>query len=122
MNQTVANWIALAQYDLKSAAVLLAGGQYLTVAFELQQAVEKLLKGIYLKNTGKEAPYIHHLARLMDLAGVTPLLTNAQRTVIVKLSEYYQEVRYSEEIEMMVQHLTKENTEAIFTETIELCN
>lgn len=59
--KVVKNWIALADYDLKTAEVMFKGGRYVYVAFTCQQAVEKLLKAIYVKEKKQTPPYIHNL-------------------------------------------------------------
>ena len=54
-------WLEAAQYDLESARVMMNGGRYMYVAFMSQQAVEKLIKGIYTLYTDKEPPMIHNI-------------------------------------------------------------
>lgn len=54
-------WLEAAKYDLESARVMLNGGRYMYVAFMSQQAIEKLVKGIYTLYTDNEAPMIHNI-------------------------------------------------------------
>lgn len=54
-------WLEAAKYDLESARVMLRGGKYMYVAFMSQQAIEKLVKGIYTLYTDNEAPMIHNI-------------------------------------------------------------
>lgn len=54
-------WLEAAQYDLESAKVMMDGGRYMYVAFMSQQAIEKLVKGIYTLYTGNEAPMVHNI-------------------------------------------------------------
>lgn len=57
-------WLEAAKYDLESARIMLNGGRYMYVAFMSQQAIEKLVKGIYTLYTDKEAPMIHNIWRI----------------------------------------------------------
>jgi HEPN domain-containing protein len=54
-------WLEAARYDLESARVMLNGGRYMYVAFMSQQAIEKLVKGIYTLYTDDDAPMIHNI-------------------------------------------------------------
>lgn len=57
------NWILLAEYDLESAEVLFKAKKYLTMAFSCQQAIEKILKAIYVKEKSETPPYTHNLIK-----------------------------------------------------------
>ena len=88
------SWFARGDVDLRSAEVLLAAGEaFPVVAFHIQQAAEKYLKG-YLLARGWEMRRIHDLellvqeaiSRYPDFAG---FLSPCQR-----ITEYYLESRY----------------------------
>jgi HEPN domain-containing protein len=40
-------WLDIAQYDLETASAMFDSGRWLYVVFMCQQAVEKLVKGLY---------------------------------------------------------------------------
>ena len=44
MNEKTRYWLEVAEYDLETARVVLAGKRYLYVGFMCHQAVEKALK------------------------------------------------------------------------------
>jgi HEPN domain-containing protein len=41
-------WLDIANYDLETASAMLAGSRWLYVVFMCQQAIEKLVKGLYI--------------------------------------------------------------------------
>lgn len=49
-------WVLLSEYDIETADVLIAGKRWLYVAYVCEQAVERLLKGMYVLYTKKEVP------------------------------------------------------------------
>ncbi len=50
------HWEDIAQYDLDTAEAMLQSGRYLYVTFMCQQAVEKLVKGLYVWYLDQEPP------------------------------------------------------------------
>jgi HEPN domain-containing protein len=59
-------WAMLADYDLDTAKVLMAGERWAYVAYVCQQALERQLKGMYVYYVGKEAPKSHNLPFLFE--------------------------------------------------------
>jgi HEPN domain-containing protein len=55
------HWKEFASYDLESAKAMLMSGRYLYVVFMCQQAIEKIVKGIYVLYKGEEAPRTHNI-------------------------------------------------------------
>jgi hypothetical protein len=47
-NEKYAYWEDIAEYDLKTAEAMYQSGRYLYVVFMCQQAIEKLVKGLYV--------------------------------------------------------------------------
>lgn len=88
------DWFAQGDLDLKAAEILLdQGGPLSVVAFHIQQAVEKYLKG-FLLSTGWTLRRIHDLELLLQEAlsrdaDFAPFLPFCQRA-----TEYYIETRY----------------------------
>ncbi len=88
------DWFAQGDLDLKAADILLAqGGPLPVVAFHIQQAVEKHLKG-FLLSTGWALRRVHDLELLLQEAiardgDFAPFLPFCQRA-----TEYYIETRY----------------------------
>ncbi|GIK73037.1 MAG: hypothetical protein BroJett021_20250 [Chloroflexota bacterium] len=88
------DWLNLADMDAQAATILLAeDGPLMIVAFHLQQAMEKSLKG-YLLATGWQLRRLHDLELLINEAtrrdvGFAEFLEPSQR-----ITEYYIESRY----------------------------
>ena len=55
-------WEEYAKYDLDMAGVMFETGRYLYSVFMCQQAVEKIVKGIYVLYTGEEPAKTHNIA------------------------------------------------------------
>jgi len=88
------DWFAHGDLDLQAAEILLAqGGPLAMVAFHLQQAAEKYLKG-YLLSTGWALRRIHDLEVLVQEA----IAHDADFATFVapcqRITEYYIEARY----------------------------
>ncbi len=57
-------WLEYAEADRRSAYNAMRAADYRDVAFHCQQAVEKLLKAVIVRQTGCRPPYLHNLWRL----------------------------------------------------------
>lgn len=101
MNEDVQRWMSLSDYDLATAEALLEAGRYLYVVFCCQQAVEKRLKGVVVKTIGRMPPRTHDLLRLVGLANLD--LDEEQELFLRRLTNYYIETRYPEEVDELAQ-------------------
>ena len=115
--KVVQNWITLAEYDLKTAEAMLQAQRYLYVAFTCQQAIEKLLKALYVKEKDQTPTYTHNLLRLADALTIAAKLDEEKNRFLETLNSYYVESRYTEEIAELSQFLNQENAQNIFTTT-----
>ncbi|OIO35141.1 MAG: hypothetical protein AUJ74_07575 [Candidatus Omnitrophica bacterium CG1_02_44_16] len=115
--EDVLYWIKLSDYDIDTAEAMLRTGRYVYVLFCCQQAVEKLLKSIVVKVMNIFPPKSHDLIRLADLAKVG--LSDEQGLFFEKLTNYYIETRYPEEMKELSQKVTKELAIRYFKETQE---
>ncbi len=85
-------WLRLADSDIISAEALHRVGQELHCLFFLQQAVEKTLKVLLLKQTAAAPPRIHNLRKLAERGSL--VLTAEQGLLLENLSRFYLEARY----------------------------
>ena len=103
-----ADWFAQGDMDVRAADILLAqDGPLPVVAFHVQQAVEKYLKG-FLISTGWPLRRIHDVEVLVQEAiardaDFAPFLAPCQR-----ITEYYIETRYPLGIHTLLQPETVE--------------
>ena len=89
MREEVHNWMKQAENDLTAAKNSIISKDYYVSAFMSQQAVEKILKALVLKDK-KELIKTHSILRLAKLM-------NLPRELLVKISKLepiYQETRY----------------------------
>ena len=118
MIEDIKYWIELSEYDLETAAAMLAAGRYLYVLFMCQQALEKMLKGHVLKITREFPPRIHNLVRLMELAGLKP--GDEKERFLEKLNYYYIESRYPEEKKSISVEINKKLAKEYLDKTREI--
>jgi HEPN domain-containing protein len=93
-------WLDIAEYDLESADTMFEGGRWLYVVFMCQQAIEKLVKGLYILYVDDDVPRLHNindiLSRFSDKLPFT--ISEDQRIFFDRLSRYYLNNRYPEYI------------------------
>jgi len=62
-------WLRYAENDRQAARHLLEAGDYETCAFHCQQAVEKLLKAVIIRQTGQRPRHTHEMNALLEQLG-----------------------------------------------------
>ncbi|MEW5693672.1 MAG: HEPN domain-containing protein [Candidatus Hydrogenedentota bacterium] len=113
----VKNWMIIAEYDLKTAKHMYKSRRYLYVAFTCQQAIEKILKAIYVKENNKTPPYTHNLIKLINLTSIASMIKESELTFVELLNSYYLESRYTETIKELFKSLTKKRSFEILRKT-----
>lgn len=103
--QDILEWIKLSDYDLETARAMQKTGRYLYVLFCCQQAIEKRLKAALINITDEFPPKTHDLIKLIELTKIA--LTAEQRLFLRKLTAYYIETRYPEEVKELSKKVTK---------------
>lgn len=110
-------WLSISEYDLQTAKAMLSAGRYLYVAFMSQQAIEKLLKSIYVQNIKELPPRTHNLLYLVDKLGLD--ITEEHRKIFSQLNQYYLESRYPGERVRFAKEMNKIQAEGIYNCTEE---
>lgn len=105
MRKDVDYWINLSKYDIKTADVMFKGRRYLYVLFICQQAAEKMLKALVTMNTNQFPPKTHDLLKLAELSKID--IDETKKEFLAKLSFYYIETRYPEEISKLSKDINK---------------
>lgn len=59
-------WLDITEYDLETAIANYKSGRYLYVVFMCQQAIEKMVKGLYILYTDEEPARTHNIARIFN--------------------------------------------------------
>lgn len=86
-------WLRYAENDRSAAQHILAYGDYENCAFHCQQAVEKLLKAIIVKQTGQRPPHVHDLLTLLRKIKGLQITEDLERA-IGRIDAYYVGSRY----------------------------
>ena len=95
MKEKTLEWIALAEEDLGAAGLMLREGLYRACIFHCQQAIEKLLKAIWVESAAAGyPPREHNLTLLAEMADVE--LSKEQASFFDALSKQYMPARYAD--------------------------
>jgi HEPN domain-containing protein len=108
-------WFTMADYDLKTAQVMLDGGRYLYVGFMCHQVIEKALKGLYVKQHNRIPPYTHNLLTLC--ADLNLVLTEEHQNFFIKLNPLNIEARYPEMKEKLGKAINKKKAYVLLEKT-----
>ncbi|MDR1328667.1 MAG: HEPN domain-containing protein [Oscillospiraceae bacterium] len=114
-------WLEIAQYDLESADVMFGGGRWLYVLFMCQQAIEKLVKGLYTVYLGEIPPKTHNIALLVKrVAYKFPEVISDEHTALFDtLSKYYLNNRYPDYMSKLSEQTDKSETERVLIKSKE---
>lgn len=66
--KVIKQWLYRAKRDMRAAKILFEGKSYPQCLFWCHLVIEKMLKALVIRKTGKQAPYIHDLQRLYHFA------------------------------------------------------
>ena len=88
----VQRWKQSALDDLVTARDNFKLGHYDWSLYMGQLAIEKLLKGLYVKNNNETPPYIHELNKLAERSGLS--LDDEQASDFAEISSYHVKARY----------------------------
>ncbi len=114
-------WIETAEYDLETARTMQRGSRWLYVGYMCHQAVEKMLKAVYVKKKSKIPPYSHNLKELIDKSVIEKELTPEQMDLIAELTPLNIEARYPAYREKLHGMLDEKKGETIIKRTEALC-
>jgi HEPN domain-containing protein len=115
MQKSVQEWLGISEYDLETASAMLKAGRYLYVAFMCQQAIEKLLKAIYVYSKSKLPDRTHNLLYLIDILNID--IKNSDRELLSKLNQFYLESRYPGERLELANEMDRDKAEDFLIKT-----
>ena len=78
MNDRVAYWVDIADYDFDTAKALMESKRYLYVAFMCHQVIEKMLKAYWSKVLDTPPLKIHTLSKLAEKAALLEQMSEEQ--------------------------------------------
>lgn len=111
-------WLDIADYDIQTAKAMQKSRRYLYVVFMCQQALEKIIKALYIDTFNEEPPRSHNLSFIFKKLSVE--ITEERLNLLNKLSAFYITNRYPEYKQMLSTLLDKNQTREYFTKTEEV--
>ena len=118
-----AYWLEYAKADLDTADFMAKAGRQLYVTFMCQQAIEKLVNGLYgLYLDFDNIPRIHNITRLInDFAEMLPQSVSREYYDLFNmLSDYYLNSRYPEYVENLSSKTVEGNSIKIVAKSKEV--
>jgi len=114
-------WLDIAEYDLESAETMFKGHRWLYVTFMCQQALEKLVKGLYILYVDDNVPRLHDITKLLErFEDKLPVSVPPDKySLFDKLSLYYLSNRYPEYISKLSSQVKESVADTILVETKE---
>ena len=110
-------WLKQAQYDLDTAKYMFQGGRYFYTVFMCHLALEKALKGLYVKRLNEMPPKVHNLVFLLDRANVARHEPTTK--FLIRLNEASVATRYPENLAKMQEIFSKDVVGGILKNTEE---
>jgi HEPN domain-containing protein len=115
-------WLEIAQYDLDTADAMFATGRWLYVVLMCQQAIEKLVKGLFSFYLDGNPPKTHNIVwlanRLSDKFSVP--ISDDKNELFTALSKYYIGNRYPDFISKLSESVDKPETKRILEKSKEV--
>lgn len=120
VNDKVAYWTDIADYDIGTAESLFKARRWLYVAFMCHQAIEKTLKAYWCGTREDDPPYIHNHKRLASGCGLYEQMSEEQHKFIENVTNYNIEARYPEDKDALYRQLSKQACRQMIDETKQL--
>lgn len=102
-------WTKTAAHDYETMFVLYKAKRYSDSLFFGHIVLEKILKALAVQHTRKQAPYIHDLVRLQELAKIS--LTDEEVDLLDSVNNFNIKSRYPEYKLLFYKTCTKKYTE-----------
>lgn len=129
--QKYSYWEDIAAYDMETARAMLDSGRYLYVVFMCQQAIEKLVKGLFVLFCEEEPPRSHNISMIFKkviesqsdkFEGIETYTVKKEKygSFFVKLLAYYIAERYPSYKEKLSQAVDRQEAVEVLTTTEEV--
>ena len=115
-------WLEIAQYDLDTAEAMLKSGRWLYVVFMCQQAVEKLVKGLYVLYIDDNIPKTHNIRVLIERfeSQLPATLTEKHYNLFEDLTIHYLDGRYADYKQKLSERLNEQAATDFYEQTKEV--
>ena len=114
-------WFTYAQNDLDSAEIMLQSGRWFYTVFMCQQAIEKLIKGLYILYIDDNVPRLHDINNILDRFkyNLPTQVTDDLLKLFDTLSQFYLRSRYPDYTSILASHIKGDEAKSIFEKTRE---
>ncbi|MDR1219794.1 MAG: HEPN domain-containing protein [Treponema sp.] len=115
-------WLTHAQYDLDAAEAMFSSGRWFYVVFMCQQALEKLVKGLYTVYVDDNVPKTHNIKTVFErFEDKLPIQASQEvRHVFDTLSGYYLGSRYPDFMNDLTTAVNKDAAERVLQKAKEV--
>ena len=115
-------WLEIAEYDLGAADAMYQSARWLYVVFMCQQAIEKMVKGLYILYIDDNVPRIHNISQIINKYAnkLDDGVSEDYYTLFDDLTSFYIEGRYPEYKDMLHKTMSKKESESILNKTKEV--
>lgn len=95
VDKAVKFWLMSSKDNFETAAAMLKSKRYNFTMFMCRQAVEALLKAVFIMQRNERPEYIHKLPKLVELIGIN--IPKSIDEKILKIDAHYIKARYKED-------------------------
>ena len=118
VKKIVKYWQKTAEHDFETMLYLFKGKKYSESLFFGHIVLEKILKGLVVKKTKEQAPYIHDLIRLVELSECN--LSKDEMDLLDVVNKFNIKARYPEYKLQFYKQCDKEYTKNYFNKIVKL--
>lgn len=111
-------WYFQSDYDLETAVDMFQSGRYIYCIFMCHLSLEKALKGLLIKSTGKFPSKSHSLIFFVEKIGLK--LSDSSYEFLYILNKISVPTRYPDNLRRLFTEFTKERTLSILNKTKEV--
>ena len=108
-------WFFQSDYDLETAQHMLQSGRNIYCIFMCHLSLEKVLKGLFIKNSNEFPPKIHSLNYFVNRINL--VLSDDYLLFLNKLDNLSIVTRYPEDLRAMIMLYTQKQTNDIYEQT-----
>lgn len=118
INKLIAYWMATAEHDFVTMNALFKSKRYSDSLFFAHIVLEKILKAHVVKHTKDQAPRIHDLVRLQELAELE--ISKEEKDFLYTTNEFNLRARYPDYKLNLYKQVTKEYAKNYIDKTVGL--
>lgn len=111
-------WLVQSDNDIRVADIMFRNRQNMYAIFMAHLSIEKFLKGIYVKRTGREAPRVHNLILLIETAWLE--MPADLYEFIVEINRMSVVTRYPDDLKRMNKEYNRKMVDGIMLKSREV--